>query len=428
MKNKKQEAEGEEAYGELQVKQSKLGNTIAKVITLLCAVIIWFFAASGENTDSEYTFTNIPVTLKNIPKGMSAFSGTNNVVDVTVVGKRSEVNSLSKDDIGVYVDCSSISSPGRYDLDIHSELKDGISLKALSKDTVFVHISAASSKDMPITVKAVNYTIPPSCTLKTSVTSEPTVTVSGPADELDKISYASVVIYPGNVTSSLTCSGSITLFTADHEEYTSAYVTTSANDAIVKVDLIMTKELALTADTKHGYFNDSTAKLTLTPSSIKVGGDYEILSTMDSLNVYTIDEKSVSDGSEIKVQLDLPDGVKALEQISEITIKVELLDTLDKTLTFPSELIEMRGATLGYDYAFAGDVNISYRIRKNAANYVSASDISVVIDVSDLTQGSAALVATVVLKNENKNAYLLSGTDKNVTVTVTPRESEGELT
>ncbi len=429
-RSKQSDLETEEAYGDFKVKQSKLGNGIAKGVTLLCALIIWFFAATGENSDSEYTFTNIPVTLTNIPKGMSAFSGTTNVVDVTVVGKRNEINKLTKDEIKIFADCSSVEAPGRYDIDIHAELKDGISLKALSKNTAYVHISSSATKELQIDVKALNYTIPPSCTLKYSIITEPSVTVSGPEDELSKIDYAAVIIYPGSMTASRTCSGTISLFTADHEEYTNAYVTTSIDEAIVQVELIATKDISLTVGTKYDYFSESNSKLSVTPSSIRVSGSYEILSEIESLEVYTVDETAVTDGSVINVSLKLPDGVKSIDGVTDVTVKTELFGTEDKTLVFPKELITVRGKNSAYDYVILNDIKISFRLTEGYYSLFSPTDFSVTIDVSDCTEENSTVVAAIILKSEYKNAYILGDTDKNVTVTLSehiPQENGGVL-
>lgn len=429
--NKLNNSENEEAYGDFKVKQSKFGNTVAKIITLLCAMIIWLFAATGENSDSEYTFTNIPVTLTNIPKGMSAFSGTTNVVDVTVVGKRNEINKLTKDEIKIFADCSSIETPGRYDIDLHAELKDGISLKALSKDTAYVHISSSATKELKIDVEARNYTIPPSCTLKYTITTEQSVTVSGPKDELEKISYAAVIIYPGNMTESRTCSGTISLFTADHEEYTNAYVTTSVDQALVQVELIATKDLTLTVDSLHGHFDESNSNITVSPSKISVSGSYEVLSLLESISVYKLDESAVINCSEINATLKLPDGVKSTDGITEVTVKVELFGTEDRTIVFPKELITVYGKNSKYDYTILNDIKISVRLPENYYSLLSPTDFSVTIDVSKCTEENSTVVAAVLLKNERTGAYILSDTDKNVTVTISehiePADNGGEL-
>ncbi len=398
----------DENYGELKVKDNKIMNTAAKILAFLCAVIIWFFAVGNESPHYERTYTNLTVNITGVQQGMSVMSGGGSLVDLTVKGIRSDVYDLEKENIRVYADASSITSPGRYDLPVTVDLENGITVQSFSRDTVSVYISTASQRVLPLSVKLTDYSMPPSCTVKTSIKGESTITVFGPKEELDKISSAGIVVSPGNLTSALTCSGSIKLYDASGEEYSNTYVTQSLHEAMVEIELMTTADIELTVDTVHGYFTPENTQITLTPSKITVTGRYEDIADITTINVYTLDETDIISDSVLHAALELPDGMTSVDQISDIVIDVKHTGTSVRNFSVPSSSIRFVGTSTKYTYTPTIS-SLTVKVRgENSAEFssMSQSDITVTVDVSSSQTGTTILPATVTV-SKNGCIYII---------------------
>ncbi len=398
-----------DSYGDLRVKDNKFMNTAAKILAVVCAVVIWFFAVGNESPHYEETYKNLTVDITGVPQGMSVMSGGGNLVDITVKGLRAEVSALEKEDIKVYADASAITTPGRYELPVTADLANGITVQSFSRDTVSVYISTASQKILPLTTKLVDYTMPPECTVKTTVKGEATITVFGPKDELEKIERASVVVSPGNLTSALTCSGQIKLYDASGEEYSNTYVTQSLHEAIVEVELMTVADIKLTVSTVHGYFTEDNTQITLTPPTIRVSGRYEDISGITTLNIYTIDETKIMSDAVLHVQPSLPVGMTLVDQISDVSISIKHTGTSVKTFTVPVSSITLTGQKPGFTYSpdFMG---LIVKVRgENGSEFSSmtANDISVSVDVSACDLGITVVPAAVSVSSKNDLIYVL---------------------
>ncbi len=427
------EVNTEENYGELKVKDNKLMNTIAKILAFFCAVIIWFFAVENESPHYEKTFTNITVDITGIPQGMSVLSGGGNLVDITVKGIRADVNDIKKDDIKIYADASVITTPGKYDLPVNATLANGITVQGFSRDTVSVYISTELQKILPLSAKVTDYSMPPNCTVKTSILGEQTVTVYGPREELDKIAKACVVVSPGNLTSAVNSQGKIKLYDENGEEYSNTYVTQSVHEAVVEVELMTVADIVLTIGSENGYFTSDNTEITIDPPSIRVNGKYEEISGINSLCIYTVDETTVTKDSSFSVDIDdllSKNGMSLVDGVSSVSVGIKHTGTYVREFSVPYTSVYKIGATSGLSYApdIMG-LKISVRGEKGSEfSSMTSENLSVSVDVSSYTvPGTYMLPVNVEIKGKDGLIYVLGDYSISVTVTQASVPSENML-
>lgn len=85
-------------------------NWQRKVISLILAVIIWFLV--NNSLISERTYSNIPVRIRNIPKGMiipniNSEGFLKEKVNLKIVGYKKVLDQLSQEDIQVLLNAES---------------------------------------------------------------------------------------------------------------------------------------------------------------------------------------------------------------------------------------------------------------------------------------------------------------------------------
>ncbi len=105
-------------------------DMILRILSLLCAIVIWISIVIGDSATKE--FSNFTVS----EKGSSTLRRTYDIdydftqVNFTIKGKGTEISQITKGDIQVYVDLSSVptnltdsASPQVFDLPLIYEIK-----------------------------------------------------------------------------------------------------------------------------------------------------------------------------------------------------------------------------------------------------------------------------------------------------------------
>jgi len=169
---------------------AKRHDWLAKAVCLLLACVIWLYVMLVDSPDHEETFHSVDIELINTSiledeHSLSVYSGYGNVVDVTVVGKKSDISRMSAEDIRITADVSQIGEAGTHTLTLSADLPAGLSLGALSQNSVQVYCDEKSSKVVNVRARLVSFVS------EYSIGSlEPeydTVVVSGPKETLDQI-------------------------------------------------------------------------------------------------------------------------------------------------------------------------------------------------------------------------------------------------
>ncbi len=144
--------------------KSRKGLPIVSVIlSVACAISLWFYVVSVEDPTYTKTFDGIIVEFKNesvlISEGLSVVSGKGIPISVTVRGRRSDINRYTEDDLSAYVDASSINVPNTYQLRVQTEVPDGLTVTATSSSSIEVYADKTTTKTVPIdqTINIINY-------------------------------------------------------------------------------------------------------------------------------------------------------------------------------------------------------------------------------------------------------------------------------
>ncbi len=394
--------------GEYTVKKTKGFDIAAKIASVIIAIIIWLYAISANSPVYETNISGVPVSVENIPTGLSVISGLDHTIDIKVKGKRNQVMSMTVSDVKAYVDASASVEPGLHTLTVSVTLPSGVTLSDKYPETVTVYLDNTTSKPLPIKINLRNYTVETDCVLEKSTPELSTVTVKGPADELKKIKEAQVTIEPGYISSSMTASGSLILYDNDGNVYSNPYVTCSVSDVLVRIEVYKFKTVPLTVDFRYGYYNDNTAEVTLDPSEIRIKGPSDVIESIDSLKIATIDETDIMSDGTVVYSLDLPDGVTAPDSAENVKISIKHKNTAVKTLSVKN--IEFENTENGKSYTPAVDsVNVTLRgTLGEYFTYFDENDVKVVLDMKNYQgmTGDVTVPARIEISNSSTNSVI----------------------
>ena len=131
--------ENEGGEGNITVKRSKSADFVAKVICLVLAFFLWFYASSLDTVIYDEEFQSIPVEIEN-KSGFSLLSGDGMTVDVTLSGKRNALRNVNDADIRAYATVPEDAQAGRHELEIRFDVPSGVSFEKSSTSKVVVYI------------------------------------------------------------------------------------------------------------------------------------------------------------------------------------------------------------------------------------------------------------------------------------------------
>ncbi len=372
----------------------------AKICCLVGAVLIWFYAVSAQTIIEDRKFVSIPVDIIGVDtleteSGMTVINGYDYTVDVTVSGTRSALNKIGADDIDAYVDVSQIAASGDHTLDVRTTVPGNVSQKELSTNYVNVYVDKRESRNVQIKINPL-YSIESDLTLGTPAADFETITVSGPGNVLDMIEYAQVTLELGKLTKSITATGDIVLVGKDGGVITNPYVKLSRSEITVTVPVYAEKEVPLTVEFRYGYYDDSTARVTIVPQTILLRGDPTVLSGINDITVLTVDEKKMVGTTNTRtVMIELPDGVENRSKTESATVTVTHMNTSTRE-------INVQGITVknpnGLDYTLVDDsINVTLRGSSGSLAMVTPANIGAQVDLSFYSRGSGRVSVPVII-------------------------------
>ncbi len=410
MKNKKFDGTVREA-GNQNVSDSvsfaKKHNIIPKILCFVAAFIMWIYVMQTESPEFQDVITSVPVVIENkaglqSASGLSVYGNTQNMVNVSLKGKKSSIDKLSADDLYAYVDVSKITEAGLHALAVHVNTPDGISVVSPEPSTISIYADETDVKSLNVNEKLENFLLTSPYELGEIKLEFDSITVTGPKNKLETLGGAQVAINMQDKTSSFISKCPISLVDVNGEKIDMTYLTPSATEINVTVPIYISKEIPVVTAFKHGFFTDSSAKITVTPETITVKGDESKLSDVSSIiDVIIIDEKAINESAyTMDVMVNSSSDVIISEADKEIKVKVELDPSL-KTKQFTISNIETTGAPANLNYEVLDKTaTVTLRGTSKDLGEIKTSDISLVADLSgfdDDSKGTVSIVANVVI-------------------------------
>lgn len=406
-------------------------NWLTMLFCVFAAICIWFYVMRVDSPTSTETYSSVPVKIVNVRNtengnNLTAISGQNNVIEVTLKGKKSVLNDVSSDTIEAYVNVSDVTVSGKGTYEVVVEAPAGTVIEEYFPSEITVYMDKKNIVTIPVRCKLVDYIVGSEYTLDISnpVLSIETVRVSGPESELEDIDYARMTLSPGTITQSFSGAASFELIDKNGNVMNSKYLSLSDKEGKASYNVYTTKYLPLTMDYKYGWFSENGTVVSVSPSRVKVRGLVEKLNQLSGLTVATMDETKVTDSGEYNYNLPLPDGVELAEgqKVESVTATVKFHNTAVGTVNFPRSKIELKNIP-GDKQVQILDDSLQVRLRGVGVStlYLSSNDVTVSVDLTGVGSGEQSVTAEVAVKDGN-SATLYAVGEYAVHIKVTDKE------
>ncbi len=399
-------------------------NKIVSFLTVLlavgCAIVLWFFAIDYDSPDFSKTFTNIEIGVTGEAElrenlGYTLLEQPNLTVDVTIVGKRTDVNRVRASDITASIDLSSVAAAGMNRFTVQISAPNGTTVSSQSVSELRLYVDNFISKQYVVNIRKMSYVLDEHLYIDTVNCSPAAITVWGPANELEKISGAFLDLELGELVNSVKASANVKLLDLNKQEVNNPYIFIENNTVTASVSVYVEKDIPVKVNLTGGVYSGLTADIRCDMETVKFRGTVEQMANVTEY-VISIDETATDLDSPIKLLINPPAGVTNVSESQYATVLISVPDMGKREMVIESENIEFINIPEGYDAKALEDVIVELRGVQDVLDGLTEEDISVTVDMSllgALTAGEITVPVTVTetptdisgVFVHNRNAY-----------------------
>lgn len=366
---------------------------LAFMLALVVSIGLWVYAVTVVNPDDTTYIRDVRVRIVGTNElksnNLMLTGGEDQTVNVEISGRRSNLKELNSTTLEAVADVSNIDSAGTYEvswvLNPPSSVASGdVSLISANSNKITVQVSEYNER--PAIPVSVEYTgqLPDGYVRDQAILNVETVAVSGPAEEVNKISKAIVTVDLSSATQTINDEMSYRLVDAEGVTLElSSYVTLASPAVRVSVPVSCYKQIDLVVDIiEGGGATEKNVKLTIDPPTIGVSGTAEALKDLDKLVIREVDLSQITGTQTWTVVPDLPVGVTNRASETSVTITLSLTGLMTKRITIPCTSIQRLNDVDTLNFG-EQSVIISVRGTPTELSRIKESDIKITADMTN---------------------------------------------
>jgi YbbR domain-containing protein len=219
-----------------------------------------------------------------------------------------------------------------------STLLTGVSVSIDGDNTVDVVFDVVEEKTLPIQVTTNYLKIADGYILYGTDISKETVTLSGPSTELSKVETCTA-----EVTSPVTLDTSLRFYTRSGGEVKFEYTTleTDSVEVTLQVYKLATLPVEVSFINAPRDFDPSVLVYSLSKKTLNVAGPESQIDRLSTLSVGTIDLSTFALDKVYEMPIELPSGIRLLDNISSITVSFDSSRLETKTMNLPASCVQV---------------------------------------------------------------------------------------
>lgn len=384
-------------------------------VSVLIALLFWVLITITQNPTRDIVISNVPVTLNTEDTviselGLGVVGEYQDEVTVKVSGPSYIVSSLKTNDIMVTASLANVKSAGTYSLELTASragTTSGYSIISVKPSKIEVTFDAFDTSTFNIVavangVSAVKGLVAESAIVTESERSE--ITVTGPHSKMEKIAEVRAV---ADVNKTLketkSFNADLKFYDINGNELDNKNLSYENQPVKITVPISKKKTLKVVPEFSNlpNYYFENSLSYTLSENTITVIGPPETVDKMQSVSLESIDFSNItSNKNSFDVSLNLPNGIKSVENIEYITVKLNLGKISKKTVLVKNIVAENLSSNLKAE--LVTDVQVTLCGSKKELKKFNSKNVYITVDVSEKSKGDYTLDATVSLKNASK--------------------------
>ena len=362
---------------------------IAAVLCFLASFCLWIYVSNSDNVSKTKEIT-VPVELTHVESmadsKLALLPNQKYTVSIKIKGKAADVNSIKKEQFKIIADLSSFSlkkGVNRVPVEIKSTpvgknitiLNQGLWVK-INLDTL-IEKSVAVKTKIDVKTRSGYFAGEP-------VTKPVRVTVSGPFDYVNAVSYVLVKGELKDVDKDIYTN--LPVVAVDEGGKTISEVTVNPQSVDVTIPVNKSKQVSVNVSTKGTLPTGLMLKsLTALQSKVYISGDDNALSKVDSISTEPVDLSQVVSSTQIKAKLTLPKDISMADGNNYIDVSIVVDKVIQKTVAVNLELRNLPQNLNAVPEVKT--INITVSGLENTINSLKSDDIKAYVDLTGAVEG-----------------------------------------
>lgn len=310
--------------GEGKLRKFLNTDLAVKIISLVLAVVVWIYVVILLDPAIDITLTDIPLIYTNSVNlsndGYVLLNEKQSNVSLVIRGSRTMLAKINKSDIAAYIDLNGYNQTGSFSLPVSVRLPyDGISVVEKKPNIVNIQIDKLVTQVFPVTVEVKGEPSAGFMTYK-PIASQSTVEIKGPNDVVTSIERVVASLDISGASNDVTGSLSPVCYNSNGDEVSSKFLSSFPEKLEVRCGIMKRKTVPVKAVfAGQGHEGD-----VLTNSSIIIFGKPEIIDNIIEIYTKPIDVAGITGNKRITAQLDMPENVFVLDDITEVAVDISV--------------------------------------------------------------------------------------------------------
>lgn len=384
------------------MKEKIFNNFTLKVLSVLCAIVLWAVIVNIYDPTTGFTISNVTVQLINT-ESLTDKNYTYEVVDggkiaVYISGPKSVITDIKSSDIVATADLSKVSAFADYvDIDV-KVVKEGRTLTNIEvsprTSAVKLKIENRETKEFTIHMSTTGQPANGYVVSETSV-NPATVKITGASSVISQIDDAKVICDIGGTNSDLSKNVPIVLYDVDGNEYRDDKLEMSATEVEFTAKIGASKEvpvkiISATGQAAEGFMINSikpqTETVLVTGKKEKLDELTEIVIPKEAINVDDINEDKTIN---INISDYIGEGLKVIgNAMVPVFVDVDALYSKDVELNTGNIIMQNLSENLVSKIDPNFTVKVSLQGAKSVLDNIVKEDIIATADLKDMTEGT----------------------------------------
>ncbi len=368
--------------------------------SIIASVALWAYVEFSENPDVIAKANNIPIQFINeealTKEGLILTGIDKESISLQFSGKRNNVGKLSGSNVQLTVNLMDILDsggvPGVYQLSYKIIYPSSVNVSGIGvaeRSAGYVTVTVENLVSVEVFVKG-SY----DGGVDEGYSAEPIefypekITVSGPEALVKEVSYAWVAVQGDSISETLEIETPVILMDSYGKVVSSDKLTLSEDVIKVKIPVLVVKDVALSVNFIYGASaTKDNVICTISPSSVTLSGEAEILDGINKLIIGTIDLMSFSETNAEPMQIVIPNSVENVTGVTTAIVSVQVRGVdIAKAVTTN---IQVKNETLGYTSTIlTQSLEITLRGTGGSEDLVKPENIRVVADLAELGESA----------------------------------------
>lgn len=364
-------------------------NTAPKLASLLFAVLLWVYVMDVENPEMLKVIKNVDVHVIGVERleenNLVLLENTFPTVDVTVRGRRSEVNSIERSDIRLNANVGTLVQGKHSVLIERASSLNAVTVTALSRRSIDVTLDKLSEVLKPVEIAFKGETKPGFLT-EAAVPDPPMILVKGPESLVKQVARLQGEVESSSVTAMT--EAQIPIRPVDSAGKLIEGVFPAGRSVKTTLSLFQVKSMAVnptvTGRVPEGF---EVVDLRLIPETVSVKGTEALLKDFIFLKTKPINLNAYTQTTTVNIELDLPEGIVASNLLEPLKAQIQIEAVKTRELTYGPEEIQFVNVAPGTVGQMTEAFKIQIRGIQSLVDAVRKEDIKLRVDLADQAPG-----------------------------------------